>query len=80
LAGFVKPRFAVAALDAQALPSPSVTAIDDIRLKLERAKDHLDALAADVFGEDGNEDTRIRDFRLCLTDVTAIVEQFAPAL
>jgi hypothetical protein len=33
-----------------------------------------------AFGEPGNEDTRIRDFRECLTDAMAIVGRFASVL
>jgi hypothetical protein len=41
---------------------------------------HLGLKLTTAFGEVGNEDTRIRDFRKCLVDVTHIVEQFVPAL
>jgi hypothetical protein len=41
---------------------------------------HADIGLTTAFGEPGNEDTRIRDFRKCLADVEEIVNHFASVL
>lgn len=41
---------------------------------------HVQLNLTTVFGEPGNEDTRIRDFRACLKDARDIVDRFASVL
>lgn len=61
---------ALVGINAAGVPvSPGADVRIDVRLKLTTA-----------FGELGNEDTRIRDFRDCLTDAQAIVGRFASVL
>jgi hypothetical protein len=41
---------------------------------------HIKLRLTTAFGDPGNEDTRIKDFRRCLTDVKTIVDSFTAAL